>query len=150
VGAGQRAVATLALRLKTRPRRSAASDTYSRIYAVVRRIPRGKVATYGQVAALADMPGHARQVGYALHVLSATTTVPWHRVVNASGEVSRRLLRDWEELRRRLLEEEGLRFDARGRIELRRERWRPQSLGSRLSVPREPPRGRRVRPPVRA
>jgi len=150
MGAGQRTVATLALRLKTKPLRPTASDTYSRIYAVVRRIPRGKVATYGQVAALAGLPGHARQVGYALNVLSATTSVPWHRVVNASGEVSRRLLRDWEELQRRLLEKEGVSFDGRGRIELRRERWRPQSPATRLSVRREPARDRRARPPVRA
>ncbi|HYC22734.1 MAG TPA: MGMT family protein [Candidatus Bathyarchaeia archaeon] len=150
MGAGQRAVAALALRLKTKPPRPTASDTYSRIYAVVRRIPRGKVATYGQVAALAGLPGHARQVGYALHVLSATTSVPWHRVVNASGEVSRRVLRPWEELQRRLLEKEGVSFDGRGRIELRRERWRPQSFATRLSVRREPARDRRARPPVRA
>ena len=62
--------------------------TYSRIYAVVRRIPRGRVATYGQVAELAGLPGHARQVGYALHALPRGTTVPWHRVLNARGALS--------------------------------------------------------------
>ena len=63
---------------------------YARIYAVIRRIPFGKVATYGQVAELAGLPGHARQVGYALHALPSATAVPWHRVINAAGTVSRR------------------------------------------------------------
>ncbi|HJR35518.1 MAG TPA: MGMT family protein, partial [Gemmatimonadales bacterium] len=68
----------------------AAFSPYQRIYAVVRRIPRGKVATYGQVARLARLPGRARQVGYAMHALPSGTTVPWQRVVNAQGKVSRR------------------------------------------------------------
>ena len=54
-------------------------DTYRRICEVVRRIPRGRIATYGQVAALAGIPGHARQVGYALHALSDGSQVPWQR-----------------------------------------------------------------------
>ena len=64
--------------------------SYARIYAVVRRIPRGFVATYGQVAALAGLAGHARQVGYALHALAGDSPLPWQRVVNARGEVSPR------------------------------------------------------------
>jgi methylated-DNA-protein-cysteine methyltransferase-like protein len=87
----------------------------ARIYAVVRRIPRGSVATYGQVAERAGYPGHARQVGYALHALPPGTTVPRHRVINARGEVSARA--DGEVLTQRLLlEREGVRFDARGRV----------------------------------
>ena len=58
---------------------------YSRIYAAARRIPRGRVATYGQVARVAGLPGRARQVGYAMYALAAGSTVPWHRVVNAQG-----------------------------------------------------------------
>ena len=58
----------------------------ARIYEVVSRIPKGKVATYGQVATLAGMRGHARQVGYALHDLREGSNVPWHRVINARGE----------------------------------------------------------------
>ena len=57
------------------------SSSYQRIYAVVRRIPEGRVATYGQVASLAGLAGQARQVGYALHALPDGTAVPWHRVV---------------------------------------------------------------------
>ena len=98
---------------------------WSRFYAVVRRIPRGRVATYGQVAALAGRPGHARQAGYALHALGEHTTVPWHRVVNAQGRLSlaRRGLDAAFEQRFRL-EREGIAFDARGRIPLDRYRWK--------------------------
>ena len=102
------------------------SRTYLRIYAVVRRIPRGRVATYGQVAALAGLPGHARQVGYALHALAHGTRLPWHRVINAQGEVSRRRRPGDELSQRRLLEREGVRFDARGRVALARLGWCPR------------------------
>ena len=93
------------------------SDAYARIYAAVRRIPKGRVASYGQVAEAAGLPGHARQVGYALHALSEDTTVPWHRVVNARGEISLRG-DPGESLQRVILEKEGVRFDTRGRIDL--------------------------------
>ena len=106
-----------------------ASGSYQRIYAVVRRIPRGKVATYGQIAELSGLPGHARQVGYAMHALPQGTTLPWHRVINAKGEVSRRR-RPGEELSQRMrLEEEGVGFDLRGRVALMRVRWRPAGRG---------------------
>jgi len=101
--------------------------SYARIHAVVRRIPRGRVATYGQVAALAGLSGHARQVGYALHALPAESAVPWQRVVNARGEVSPRRTPGWDGLQRALLEREGIVFDARGRIDLERRRWRPRA-----------------------
>ena len=98
--------------------------TYQRIYAVVRRIPRGRVATYGQVAELAGLPGHARQVGYALHALPAGSAVPWHRVINARGEVSRRSVPGPELSQRMRLEREGVGFDLRGRVDLRASGWR--------------------------
>jgi methylated-DNA-protein-cysteine methyltransferase-like protein len=101
--------------------------TYARIHAAVRRIPRGRVATYGQVAALAGLPGQARQVGYALHSLGPESDVPWQRVVNARGEVSPRSLPGWEAVQRALLEREGVVFDARGCIDLVRQGWRPRS-----------------------
>jgi methylated-DNA-protein-cysteine methyltransferase-like protein len=100
------------------------SPSYTRIYAVVRRIPKGNVATYGQVARLAGLPGRARQVGYALHALTDGTTLPWHRVVNAKGEVSRRARSGSEITQRILLEQEGIRFDAGGKMPLRRITWR--------------------------
>jgi len=106
---------------------SGLSPAYRRIYAVIRRIPRGRVATYGQVASLAGLAGHARQVGYALHALGKGTRLPWHRVINAKGEVSRRR-RPGEELSQRmLLEREGVRFDGRGRVALARLRWNPRA-----------------------
>ena len=99
---------------------------YEPIYAVVRRIPVGRVATYGQVAALAGLPGRARQAGYALHALPPSTRVPWHRVLNAQGAVSVRA-EGGDTLRQRmLLEREGVRFDARGRVALARYRWAPR------------------------
>lgn len=103
------------------------SPAYERIWSVVRRIPRGKVATYGQVAELADMEGHARQVGYAMHALPSESNlqsnVPWHRVINSRGEVSPRTSGDSHELQRMLLEAEGVVFDMRGRCDLKKYRW---------------------------
>ncbi len=101
---------------------------YQTIYAVVRRIPRGRVATYGQIATLAGLDGHARQVGYALHALPGDSGVPWHRVVNSYGEVSRRSDSDSDELQVELLRAEGVAFDTAGRIDLRRFRWRKTGL----------------------
>ncbi len=92
-----------------------------RIYAAVQRIPRGRVATYGSVAVLAGLPGHARQVGYALAALPERTDVPWHRVVNARGEISDRSTdRTFESLQRARLEAEGVAFDERDCIDLDR------------------------------
>jgi methylated-DNA-protein-cysteine methyltransferase-like protein len=93
---------------------------------VIRRIPRGRVATYGQIARLAGLAGHARQVGYALHALSSSTRVPWQRVVNASGAISLRPMNGGIS-QRLLLEQEGVRFDARDRISLAKYRWSPRA-----------------------
>ena len=101
--------------------------SYQLIYSVVRRIPRGRVATYGQVASLAGLAGHARQVGYALNALPDGTVVPWHRVVNAAGRISTRATPGGELVQQLLLAKEGVRLDARGRIPLERVRWRPRA-----------------------
>ena len=101
-------------------------SAYPKIYAVVRRIPRGKVTSYGRVAALAGLPGRARQVGYAMHALERGTTVPWHRVVNAAGRVSRRRVPGAELTQRMLLEREGVRFGPGGRISFARFGWSPR------------------------
>jgi methylated-DNA-protein-cysteine methyltransferase-like protein len=97
------------------------------IHAMVKRIPRGKVATYGQVAELAGLAGHARQVGYALHALTDDDDIPWQRVVNARGEVSARSEPTAESIQRQLLEREGIRFDLSGRIDLSEYGWRARS-----------------------
>ena len=101
------------------------SDRYARIYDVVEQIPAGHVATYGQIAALAGLAGHARQVGYALHALPDGADLPWHRVINSRGEVSPRSEGDWDDYQRHLLEVEGVEFDARSRVDLDRYRWDP-------------------------
>jgi methylated-DNA-protein-cysteine methyltransferase related protein len=101
-----------------------------RIYSVVSRIPRGRVATYGQVARLASLPGQARLVGYALSALDDRSRVPWHRVVNARGQISARREGAPESVLQRLrLERERIRFDARGCIRLDLYRWRPRAGG---------------------
>lgn len=97
---------------------------YERFYEVVRTIPSGRVTSYGVVARLAGLPGHARQVGYALAALSEEHDVPWHRVVNVKGEVSeRRGGRAFERIQRVLLEDEGVVFDDRGRVDLGTVGW---------------------------
>ena len=102
------------------------SDTYKRIYDVVRRIPEGEVATYGQIASVAGLARRARQVGYALHALPGGSDVPWHRVINARGEVSVRTANPgWESVQAQMLEDEGVAFDHHGRVDLVRFRWDP-------------------------
>ena len=95
------------------------------VYRLVRKVPRGKVVTYGQVAAILGHPRAARAVGQALRLLPPNLlgVVPWQRVINASGGISHRgdVLRP--DLQRELLEAEGVRFDRSGRIDLERRRW---------------------------
>lgn len=97
--------------------------SYERIYRIVRAIPRGRVATYGQVARLAGLPGRARQVGYAMHALDRDSAVPWHRVVNARGAISRRADGRPSLEQRSRLEREGVTFGGHGRIDLSRYAW---------------------------
>src|SRR3954469_15303223 len=99
--------------------------THRRIHDAVRRIPRGRVATYGQIARVARLPGQARLGGYALHALPRGSTVPWQRVVNARGEIS--VGGESGVRQRQLLEREGIRFDPRGRIPLTKFQWRAGS-----------------------
>ena len=93
------------------------------------RIPRGQLATYGQIADLIGAYGCARQVGWALRRLKLPSTVPWHRVVNAQGRISMSLSRegsDW--MQRELLMAEGIPVDHEGRLPLREKRWRPDAM----------------------
>jgi len=100
-----------------------ASSSYERIWQIVRLIPEGSVATYGQIAELAGLPGQARQVGYALHSLPEGSEVPWQRVINAKGRISPRAEPGWEAFQRILLLEEEVVFGADGRIDLERFGW---------------------------
>jgi methylated-DNA-protein-cysteine methyltransferase related protein len=97
---------------------------FREVHRLVRRIPRGKVATYGQIAEILGRPRAVRAVGTALRRLEGplARVVPWHRVVNSAGRISRRD-RDWMELQRELLEREGVRFTGRGAVDLRLARW---------------------------
>jgi len=100
-----------------------------RVYAAVRRVPAGRVTTYGDVAAVLGSPRVARHVGWALAALPAGTEVPWHRVINARGTISHRgdLVRAAEQRDR--LESEGVDFDPSGRVDLRALRWDWPDLG---------------------
>jgi methylated-DNA-protein-cysteine methyltransferase-like protein len=120
-----------------------ADSTYQRIYRAVAKIPRGRVATYGQIAEVAGIPRGARQVGYALAALREEPGVPWHRVINARGEISARSESESESLQRAMLEHEGIRFESNGRLSLERYRWRlDESVGTTPSQRR----GREPRP----
>jgi methylated-DNA-protein-cysteine methyltransferase-like protein len=101
------------------------SEKYQRFYAVVGRIPSGKVATYGQIATLAGFPGQARQVGYALHATPDDLEIPWQRVINAKGEISPRGNPIGEEIQRQMLADEGICFTQQGRISLKKYQWHP-------------------------
>jgi methylated-DNA-protein-cysteine methyltransferase-like protein len=99
-------------------------STYELYYSVVRRVPRGRVATYGTIAREAGLPGRARQVGYALAALPDSHDMPWHRIVNARGAVSTRAAAiGYERLQQSLLEAEGVIFDGAGRVSLDELGW---------------------------
>ena len=93
-------------------------NAFEKIYEVVKTIPEGKVATYGQVALLAGNPRWARVVGYALHVNPEPGIIPCHRVVNREGRVAPGFAFGGEGVQRQLLESEGIVFESDGRIDL--------------------------------
>ncbi|WP_298403365.1 MGMT family protein [uncultured Chloroflexus sp.] len=93
---------------------------YAMIYAVVSRIPPGRVCTYGRVAALAGLPGHARMVGYALHGLLPHSTIPWWRVINRAGRISNVYAADEQRAR---LQAEGVEVSDEYLIDLNRFLW---------------------------
>lgn len=95
-----------------------------RVIEIVGAVPRGRVVTYGQVALLAGAPRAARQVGMVLHGLGEDENVPWQRVINFQGKLSTYRIGAGE-LQRKLLEVEGVDFDAEDRIDLGRFRWDP-------------------------
>lgn len=84
---------------------------YDEIYKAVRKIPRGKVATYGQIACLAGNPRASRVVGYALHVNPEPYVIPCHRVVNRYGELTGSFAFGGIDVMRSLLESEGVKVD---------------------------------------
>ncbi len=106
------------------PMHSNEGDTlYTRIYALVRRIPRGRVATYGQVAVMVGRCS-ARTVGFAMAAVPSGPDVPWHRVINREGRISERRGGGGGIRQRQMLEAEGVYFDRDGRVDFARFGWR--------------------------
>jgi methylated-DNA-protein-cysteine methyltransferase-like protein len=101
-------------------------EKYQRFYQMIEQIPEGKVATYGQIATLAGFPGQARQVGYALNALPDGLDIPWQRVINAKGKISPRANPIYEQIQQQILEDEGIRFDPKGRTDLKQYQWIPR------------------------
>jgi methylated-DNA-protein-cysteine methyltransferase-like protein len=89
----------------------------------VKQVPPGKVATYGQIARVAGIGRQPRVVGYALHALPEGNDVPWHRIINAKGEISKGSRGEWAEFQRQLLEDEGVEFGMRGKVDLKEYGW---------------------------
>lgn len=102
-------------------------SAFEQIYNVVKQIPKGKVATYGQVASLAGSKRWARVVGYALHANPDPEHIPCHRVVNRFGEVSRAFAFGGENRQIQLLEDEGVEF-VDGKVDLERFQWKRVTL----------------------
>ena len=98
------------------------------VYEVVRKIPKGKVATYGQIAALTGYPGRAKYVGYALHVNPYFGEVPCHRVVNRFGGTTKSFAFGGENVQRKMLEDEGIVFNSDGKIDLEKYLWNGKIL----------------------
>jgi methylated-DNA-protein-cysteine methyltransferase-like protein len=99
---------------------------FQQVYLLVREIPRGRVASYGQIAALLGHPRAARTVGWALNALvdAEAPEVPWHRVINHAGRITIARAGLNPEVQRRLLEDEGVEFDQAGYVDMRRYGWR--------------------------
>jgi methylated-DNA-protein-cysteine methyltransferase-like protein len=104
---------------------------FEQVYQVVRRIPPGKVATYGQVARILGKPRGARTVGWALHSMPEDSNVPWQRVINARGIITLDAHGPGGAIQRALLEVEGIVFDERGRIDLEVYGWDGLDLAER-------------------
>ena len=102
---------------------------FHQVRCVVECIPSGKVATYGQVAALAGNPRAARMVGWALASLPRGSNVPWQRVINAQGRISLRGGTDGGMRQRLILEAEGVQFRESGTVDLARFQWHPELDG---------------------
>lgn len=98
-------------------------NSFARIYEIVKKIPKGKVATYGQIALMAGNPRWSRVVGYALHVNPDPDRIPCFRVVNRFGEVSSAFAFGGEKRQIGLLWQEGVTFLEEGRVDLKKHQW---------------------------
>ena len=111
-----------------------ANTFFAQVYEVVRRIPPGQVATYGQIARLLGKPRAARTVGWALHSLPEGSDVPWQRVINAKGTISLDARGPGGAIQRVLLEAEGIVFDEQGRADLKAYGWAGLDLAERDEI----------------
>lgn len=103
-----------------------AYNFYEAVYRLVRRIPRGSVMTYGQIATILGAPRAARAVGYAMRAAGRHDDVPWQRVINHRGRISARTEVERPLIQKMLLEAEGVKFDETERCDLKRYRWEPK------------------------
>jgi methylated-DNA-protein-cysteine methyltransferase related protein len=115
----------------TRFDRTRRAGFFDEVYALVRRIPRGKVATYGQIARLLGAPRCARVVGWAMHGNPHGGRVPWQRVVQRGGGLSPTVCPGDPSRQRRLLEREGVTFRLDGCIDMERHQWIPPAVPAR-------------------
>jgi methylated-DNA-protein-cysteine methyltransferase-like protein len=99
---------------------------YKKVKETIKQIPKGKVATYGQIASMAGNYRAARQVAWVLHSSSDKDNLPWHRVINRKGEISLPHGNGFEE-QKHLLQMEGVVFDKKNRINLERFLWNPEN-----------------------
>ena len=104
-------------------------SAWEEVYRIVRRIPRGRVMSYGQIAHLLNRPLSARAVGWAMN--QCPGDVPWQRVVNAAGGISTEHRNEPPDLQRRLLESEGIRFGKDGKLSMSRYRFTPRRPAGR-------------------
>ena len=110
------------------------SRFFEQVHRLVSLIPAGKVASYGQIAALLGEPRAARTVGWALHALPDETTVPWQRVINVQGRITNSSHSGAAEIQRVLLEQEGIRFSADGRVDMNVYRWEGPTVAQLDSI----------------
>ena len=102
-------------------------NTFKIIYTIVKEIPAGRVATYGQIASMVSQGLPARIVGFALHGLPEGSDVPWQRVINSKGKISYAATRhEHDSLQQKILEQEGIQFSADRKIDLEKYRWSPK------------------------
>jgi O-6-methylguanine DNA methyltransferase len=98
---------------------------FGRVWSIAAKVPRGKVTTYGAIARALGSPGAARTVGWAMRAAPAGAGLPWHRVVNATGELSPEEAFGGPGVQRLLLESEGVTFDVQGYVDMKRHLWIP-------------------------
>jgi methylated-DNA-protein-cysteine methyltransferase-like protein len=108
-------------------RAAAHTDPYAPIYAAIRRVPRGRVSSYGAIAQLADLPGRARLVGTVLKNSSPSLRLPWHRIVTSSGRLAFAEGSDPYRTQRNRLQREGVKF-SNNKIDMRRFAWPPRAI----------------------